>query len=164
MRALARLLALAALNLAANACRGEANSQKAPVASPQEQAVSGKASVMPTRIQISVDGTVLSAVLNDTKAAQEFAAMLPLTLRLEDYNGTEKISDLARKLTREGAPAGFDPSAGDIAFYAPWGNLALFYRDFRYSEGLLPLGRIEAGVEALSRPGPITARIERLTD
>lgn len=90
--------------------------------------------------------------------------MLPLTLRLEDYNGTEKISDLARKLTREGAPAGFDPSAGDIAFYAPWGNLALFYRDFRYSEGLLPLGRIEAGVEALSRPGPITARIERLTD
>lgn len=119
---------------------------------------------MPTRIQISVDGTVLSAVLNDSKAAQEFATMLPLTLRLEDYNGTEKISDLPRKLTRQGAPAGFDPSAGDITFYAPWGNLALFYRDFRYSEGLLPLGRIEAGVEALSRPGPIAARIERRTD
>lgn len=119
---------------------------------------------MPTKIQISVDGTVLTAVLNDSKAAQEFAAMLPLTLRLEDYSGTEKISDLPRELTREGAPAGFDPSAGDVTFYVPWGNLALFYRDFRYSEGLVPLGRIEGGVEALSRPGPVTVKIERLTD
>ena len=90
--------------------------------------------------------------------------MLPLTLRLEDYNGTEKISALPRKLTRGGAPAGFDPSAGDVTFYAPWGNLALFYRDFRYSEGLVPLGRIERGIEALSRPRSITAKIARLTD
>lgn len=111
-----------------------------------------------------MDGTVLTAVLNDSKAAQEFAAMLPLDLTLEDYNRTEKISDLPRELTRERVPAGFDPSAGDITFYAPWGNLALFYRDFRYSEGLVPLGHIEGGVEALARPGPIAARIERLTD
>ena len=119
---------------------------------------------MPTKIRISVEGAVLTGVLNDSKAARDFAAMLPLTLRLEDYNSTEKISDLPRKLAHDDAPAGFDPSPGDITFYAPWGNLAVFYRDFRYSEGLVSLGRIEAGVEALSRPGPITARIERPTD
>ncbi|CAN7649736.1 cyclophilin-like fold protein [Phenylobacterium sp. LjRoot225] len=119
---------------------------------------------MATKIRISLDGTVLTATLNESMAAQEFAAMLPLTLTLEDYNRTEKISDLPRMLSREGAPAGFDPSAGVIAYYAPWGNLAVFYRDFRYSDDLIPLGRIDSGVEALSRPEPVTARIERLTD
>jgi hypothetical protein len=121
-----------------------------------------EAPVMTTKIRISLDGAVVTGSLNDSKAAQDFAAMLPLTLTLEDYNGSEKISDLPRKLSREGAPAGFEPSAGDIAFYAPWGNLAVFYRDFRYSSGLAPLGRIESGLEALSQPRPMTARIERL--
>jgi hypothetical protein len=122
------------------------------------------ASGMTTKIRISADGTVLTGSLNDSKAAQDFAAMLPLTLTLENYNGTEKISDLSRKLSLEGAPAGFEPSAGDIAFYAPWGNLAVFYRDFHYSSGLVSLGRIEAGLEALSRPGPIAVKIERLAE
>ena len=58
----------------------------------------------------------------------------------------------------------FEPSAGDIAFYAPWGNLAVFYRGFRYSPGLVLLGRIDTGLEMLSRTGSMTARIERLPD
>jgi hypothetical protein len=59
---------------------------------------------------------------------------------------------------------GFEPSAGDIAFYAPWGNLAVFYRGFRYSPGLVSLGRIDSGLETLSRPGPMTTRIERVAE
>ena len=90
---------------------------------------------MTTKVRISLGGTVLNGSLNDSKAAQDFAALLPLTLTLQDYNATEKISNLPRKLSCEGAPAGFEPTAGDIAFYAPWGNLALFYRGFRYSAG-----------------------------
>jgi Cyclophilin-like family len=39
-----------------------------------------------------------------------------------------------------GSMAGSDPSIGDIAYYAPWGNLALFYKDFGYSNGLITLG------------------------
>jgi hypothetical protein len=31
---------------------------------------------------------------------------------------------------------------GDITYYAPWGNLAIFYRDFGYSPGLVRLGHI----------------------
>jgi hypothetical protein len=62
-----------------------------------------------------------------------------VTVQLEDYSKTEKISDLPKKLTREGASAGAEPSVGDIAYYAPWGNLALFYKNFRYSDGLILL-------------------------
>ena len=128
-----------------------ANSQSSPATSPAARAK--EAPVMVTKIRIYLDGTVLTGTLNDSKAARDFAAMLPLTLTLQDYNGTEKISDLPRKLSREGAPAGFEPAAGDIAFYAPWGNLALFYRGFGYSQGLILLGHIETGSERLSRPG-----------
>ncbi len=119
---------------------------------------------MATKIRISRDGAVLTGILNGSKAAQDFAAMLPLTLMLSDYNNTEKISDLPRKLTRDGAPPGFDPSVGDITVFAPWGNLAIFYRDFRHSDGLVSLGRIDKGVEALSRPGPVNAKIEMLAE
>jgi hypothetical protein len=51
---------------------------------------------------------------------------------------------------------------GDVAYYAPWGNLAIFYKEFRYSKGLIRLGRIDAGVEALNVPGPLKVTIETL--
>jgi len=41
--------------------------------------------------------------------------------------------------------------AGDIAYYAPWGSLAIFHRDFSYSRGLVRLGRLEGHVEALAK-------------
>lgn len=34
--------------------------------------------------------------------------------------------------------------------YAPWGNLSLFYEDFGFSQGLVPLGHVVEGVEYLS--------------
>ena len=52
------------------------------------------------------------------------------------------------------------PSIGDIAYYAPWGNLAIFYRDFPYSPGLIKLGVIDTGGEALGQRGPLRATIE----
>jgi len=117
-----------------------------------------------TNVTITIDGQVLTATLNDSTAAKDFAALLPLTLTLTDYAATEKISDLPRSLSRAGAPAGTQPSAGDIAYYAPWGNLAIFHRDFRYSDGLISLGRIDGGVEMLQRPGPMTAKFDIVAD
>ena len=70
------------------------------------------------------------------------------------------ISYLPRKLLTEGAPAGSDPAIGDVAYYAPWGNLALFHKDFRYSSGLVHLGKIDSGLAALSTPGSSKATIE----
>ena len=58
------------------------------------------------------------------------------------------------------APAGTTPTAGTIAYYAPWGNLAIFYRDFAYSRGLIPLGRIDTGLAALKSDGVLKVRIE----
>ena len=112
------------------------------------------------KIRIKTGEKVVTATLTDSEAARDFVSLLPLTLTLEDYNKTEKISDLPKRLSTKGAPAGSDPSVGDIAYYAPWGNLAIFYRDFSYSSGLVILGKIDGDMEALNVPGSIKATIE----
>lgn len=45
---------------------------------------------------------------------------------------------------------------------SPWRNLAVFYKDFNYSSGLVELGKIDSGIEALKRPGPLKVTIERI--
>ena len=112
------------------------------------------------KIRMKFDGTPLTATLDDTDTARDFAALLPLTLTLTDYASTEKVSDLPRKLSTKGAPPGTAASAGDISYYAPWGNLALFHRDFEYSSGLVKLGALHGGIEVLRRRGPLAVTIE----
>jgi hypothetical protein len=112
------------------------------------------------KINLRFQDRTLTGTLCDTPTARDFAAMLPLSLTLEDYNRTEKISDLPKKLTRDGAPVGADPSHGDVAYYAPWGNLAVFYTDFGYWDGLILLGKLDGGADALAAPGPLKVTIE----
>jgi hypothetical protein len=115
------------------------------------------------KIRLGIEGTPFSATLDDTEAARDFASLLPLTLTLEDYAKTEKIAYLPRKLSTAGAPRGIEAHAGDVAYYAPWGNLALFHRDFEYSRGLVTLGRLDAAaIETLRRPGALRVTIERI--
>lgn len=102
------------------------------------------------KIRFVVGEEELIATMDDNEASREFISMLPLTLSMKDFAGTEKISDrLSKSLSVSGVPSGYDPTVGDIAFYAPWGNLALFYSDSRYATGLVRLGHFDQGVEKL---------------
>ena len=112
------------------------------------------------KIRLIVEDKVLTATLIDSKTTRDFISLLPLTLTLKDYAGTEKIIDLPKRLSTEGAPSGGDPSVGDITYYAPWGNLAIFYRDFGFSSGLVILGKIDSGIEAFNVPGSVRMTIE----
>ena len=105
---------------------------------------------MGTAILLKFDNEELTVRLNDSQASRDFVAMLPMTLNFRDYNATEKVSDLPKPLSTDGSPSGCKPAAGDFTYYAPWGNLAIFYRGFQYSNGLVPLGSIESGVEKLA--------------
>ena len=111
------------------------------------------------KVEITIGGTALPATLEDNAAARDFASLLPLTVTLEDYAATEKISILPRKLSTQGTPAGYHPRAGDIAYYAPWGNVAIFYRDGHHSPGLVKLGTLDTGLDALTRTASMKATI-----
>ena len=88
-----------------------------------------------TKIRMKVGDRVVTATLIDNATSRDLVSMLPLTVTLEDHAATEKIGYLPRKLSTEGAPAGSDPALGDVAYYAPWGELGLVL------QGLSPLER-----------------------
>lgn len=95
--------------------------------------------------------------LHASATAQDFARLAPCLLTLADYGRVEKVADLPRKLDTSGAPAGYQPMAGDVCYYAPWGNLAVFLQDFPFAAGLVPLGRIDDSPNA-----PLGATLARL--
>ena len=114
-----------------------------------------------TEIEIVAGEHRWEAHIHDTPATRDFLAQLPLELTLKEFGGSEKIADLLRALTRKGAPEAITPKAGDIAFYAPWGNLAIFYRDGHQSPGLIALGRIEGEPASLASEGPMKVTIRQ---
>lgn len=132
------------------------------VASPQQSDLALRKQANRMKIQMTVDGTVIAtATLDDNDSARDFAARLPLNLILRDYAATEKIADLPGALSIKGAPGAYKPAAGDISYYAPWGNLAIFYKDGHLSSGLVRLGRLDSGLDLMRRPGPVSVRVER---
>ena len=117
------------------------------------------------RIRLSWDTNEVVIVMEENATTADFLSRLPMTATFSDYNNTEKISYLEEALTEDTAAAGCQPQAGTMTLYAPWGNLAIFYEDWSYSDDLIPMGRIESGLESLaSMEGDFTVTIESLSD
>ena len=102
-------------------------------------------------IRIVMDSGEILVELDDHPGAQALYDLLPLELSFEDYNSTEKIAYLDDELATDGSPDNCDPEVGDLCYYIPWGNLCLFYQDFRHSESLVPLGTVISGAEMLEQ-------------
>lgn len=102
------------------------------------------------KLRMIVDGQQITITLYNTPAANALYDLLPLELTFEDFNGIEKISYLSEELPTDGEPDGCDPDVGDLCLYAPWGNLSIFYQDFRYSESLIMLGHVDSGMDIVS--------------
>lgn len=102
-----------------------------------------------TKIKMTFQGHVATAELFDNPTSRDFISLMPLTLHFKDFNETEKIADPPRKISTAGMPDGFEPRAGDLALFAPWGNISVFYKPFRYSEKLVPIGQITSGLDEL---------------
>ena len=112
------------------------------------------------KIRFTANGKAVTATLINNAASRDFRSLLPLTLTLEDYAATEKIAYLPRKLSTADAPPGFDPSVGDVTYYAPWGNLAIFHKNAPYAKGLVQLGRIDSDLDVLAARGRVPVTIE----
>jgi hypothetical protein len=105
----------------------------------------------------SVDVTVDQ----DNPAARDLVSMLPLSLKLEEFAGREKIGYLPRKLDRRDSP-GSDPEDGDLIYYIPWGNIGFYYNTagIGYSDQTIHLGIYRASLEELERLDGQTVTIE----
>ena len=113
-----------------------------------------------TMIKMTFAGNEIYGEILNTQSGKEFLSQLPASLKFEDYNSTEKISYLSKKLSAQGEPEGFTPKKGDISYYVPWGNLAIFYRDFRYSRSLIKIGELNDIDKLANMQGDFEVRIE----
>ncbi len=133
-------------------------------ASTRPTAMSSNPPARAMKIRFYLDGTVHTARLKDCAASRYFVALLPLTLTLtltlKDYASAEKVGGLPKRLSTQGAPASIKPVTGDIAYFTPCGNPALFYRDGEQLTGLVKLGNFHSEIDALSRPSPMQALIK----
>ena len=114
-------------------------------------------------IKISWKGGESVVELKDSPTSKSLLAQLPASVKLDNFGSEEKIFSLAKKLSTDGAPKGFDPAVGDITCYGPWGNAAVFYRDRGWADGLIPMGRVVSGLEQFAALPPGTEiKIEKL--
>lgn len=84
--------------------------------------------------------------LNNSKASADLFAQLPLNIAVEDYSDNEKIFYPPKKLNTTDTPLA-NASAGTLAYYAPWADAVMFYKDFGSAAGLYELGQAVSGSE-----------------
>ena len=119
-------------------CSDEA--QNAAPFSPQTEAIheTDKKEQATMKMNVQIGNQIFTATLADTKAAQEFAQMLPMTITLNDYSGFEKVGSLGRSLTTSNSQ--ITTVAGDIVLYNS-SNIVMFYGSNSWS--YTRLGKID---------------------
>ncbi len=116
------------------------------------------------KVRLTVGSASLTATLLESQASRDFASLLPLTLTMNDLFGREKYGRLPRPLSEQGKRA-HSYEVGQIAYWAPGPDVAIFYRQDHQSipdPGIIILGTLDSGVEVLDVPGATKVTIELL--
>jgi hypothetical protein len=114
------------------------------------------------RIRIRMGDQTVTATLNDSEAARDLAAMLPLSIQTRDHMRREKTGRIPGPLSErtQGSPT---YEKGDLGYWRPGGNFVIFYSHDGLTiptPGIVLLGKIDAGVEVFDVPGPVDVTVE----
>ena len=102
---------------------------------------------MTIKITVKANGNTTVFELNNSPAARDLYAQLPLSITVENYSDNEKIFYPPKKLNTTDTPLADGGRAGTLAYYAPWGDVVMFYGDFSSAPGLYELGHVTSGSE-----------------
>lgn len=113
------------------------------------------------KIHLTIRETVIPASLHDCEGSRELLRQLPLTITMYDLFRREKFGALPRALPCGRGLRTQSYEAGDIVYWAPSGDLAVFHRhdgqkitgDFHF------LGKVDKDVEFFAEPGPVEVTI-----
>ena len=101
-------------------------------------------------ITVTCGDATVTYELNDSPASDALLAQLPLALEVEDFSDNEKVFYPPEELDVTDAPLAETGAAGTLAYYAPWGDVVMFYGPFSRNGSLYELGRAVAGEERLA--------------
>ena len=96
------------------------------------------------KLTITANGKTTVFELNNSAAAKDLYAQLPLSIKVENYSNNEKIFYPPEKLDITATPKA-NAKAGTLAYYAPWGDVVMFYANFGSAPGLYELGHAVSG-------------------
>lgn len=116
------------------------------------------------RMRVTVNGKELKATLVDSPTTRDFISLLPLKLTMQDLFGREKFGHLPRGLA-EGGKRVRAYDVGDVIYWSPGPDVAIYYRDDAEPippPGIIVIGKIESGTEALDVPGSVEVTMELL--
>ena len=118
------------------------------------------------RIRLTVGDQSATATLADNPTARDFASLLPVTLTMHDLFRLEKPGKLPRALDK-GGKAQFTYQVGQLGYWSPGRDLAIVYavegKGSIPSPGLIPLGTVDSGLDAIAEAGDsFQLRIEQL--
>jgi hypothetical protein len=72
-----------------------------------------------------------------------------LAVTVESYSDNEKIFYPPKKLNTANTPLA-DAKIGSLTYYAPWGDVVMFYDNFGSATGLYELGYAVSGSEHIN--------------
>lgn len=111
-------------------------------------------------IKVMIGTAVFPATLSDNATAKAFKTLLPMTVRMNELNGNEKLYYLPESLPSAASNPG-RINAGELML---WGGdcLVLFYETFSTSYSYTSIGRIDdaAGLRSAVGSTNVTVRFE----
>lgn len=170
-KTLAVLLALA-ISLSSVACSTSPSETAEPISSlpstPSESTVTTESieetaenSIQPgqdspeetTKITMTVDGTVITATLDNNETTQEFRTTLPRTLAMRRYGDREYYGRLS--VMSEKGEAIPDFENGDVTYYPAGPSFAIFFagEDSSTQGGLIRMGKITSNLSVFDTLG-----------
>jgi len=114
------------------------------------------------KLRLRVEDSVVTATLVDNKTSRDLASLLPLTLTMNDLFRREKYGHLPKAISRE-AKRSRSFEVGDIGYWSPSHDLAVFYRqdgEAIPTPGIIVVAKLDSGVDAFDVPGSMKVRID----
>ncbi|MDO4554086.1 MAG: cyclophilin-like fold protein [Lachnospiraceae bacterium] len=94
--------------------------------------------------------------LNNSQAAKELYAQLPLTIEVEPFSNNEMTFYPPKKLSVSNTPLS-GGAIGSLSYYVPWGDVVMFYAPCPPNGSLYELGSAVSGTDNIRKlSGTIT--------
>lgn len=123
-----------------------------------DEALTNESNEEEETMQISVKSSEYEIIyeLNDSKAAKELYAQLPLTMGAEPFSNNEMTFYPPKKLSVNNTPLS-GGAIGSLSYYVPWGDVVMFYAPCSPNGSLYELGIAVFGTDNINKlSGTIT--------